>query len=88
MPLTVTLLNVPVLLFTVASVVATLPAVVVISPVKAGRRPASNVPLLILAAFVVSVVADVAKPEILLVEIAAVTLISALTMPAVRFNLP
>ncbi len=37
------------------------PSDVVVSPVKAGRREAERVPLLILAALVVSVVADAAK---------------------------
>jgi hypothetical protein len=50
------------------------------SPVNAGIRAASNVPELMFAALVVSVVADAANPAILLLAIAAEELISALTI--------
>jgi hypothetical protein len=49
----------------VAIVVATVPILVVTSPVNAGSLPAGSVPDVILAAFVVSVVADAASPVIL-----------------------
>ena len=65
---------------TVARVVATAPAVVVISPVSAGMRAAGNVPEVILAALLVSVVADAAKPAIFEAAIAADALTSALTI--------
>ena len=72
--------NVPTLELTVARVVAIAPADVVISPVNAGIREAANAPELILVAFVVSVVADVAKPLIFEVLIPADGLILALVI--------
>ena len=54
---------VPTLEFTVAKVVADDPADVVISPVKAGNLEELNVPEEMLVALVVSVVAEVARPD-------------------------
>jgi hypothetical protein len=53
----------PVLELTVANVKADAPAEVVASPVNAGNLPVGNVPLEILLALVVSVVADATRPR-------------------------
>jgi hypothetical protein len=58
--------NEPVVLFTVARVKADVPAVAVASPVKAGSLAAGKVPLAMLVALVVSVVAEATKPRFVL----------------------
>ena len=56
----------PVLLLTVAKVNALVPAVLVASPENAGSLAAPSVPLEILEALVVSVVAEATKPKLVL----------------------
>jgi hypothetical protein len=58
--------NEPVFEFTVARVKALVPAVLVASPENAGSLAAPRVPLEILEAFVVSVVAEATKPKLVL----------------------
>jgi hypothetical protein len=58
--------NDPVLLLTVAKVNALVPAVLVASPENAGSLAAPRVPLEILEALVVSVVAEATKPKLVL----------------------
>ena len=58
--------NEPMLLFTVANVNALAPAVLVASPVNAGSLAAGKVPLEILLALVVSVVAEATNPKLVL----------------------
>ena len=72
---------VPTLEFTVAKVVADDPAVVVISPVKAGNLAEPNVPAEILVALVVSVVAEVARPDTAPEAIAIATFDAAVIRP-------
>jgi hypothetical protein len=58
--------NDPVLLLTVAKVNALVPAVLEASPENAGSLAAASVPLEILEALVVSVVAEATKPKLVL----------------------
>ena len=66
---------------TVAKVKADEPALLVASPLKAGSRAAARVPLEILLAFVVSVVADPAKPDTALEAMAIVVEAAAVKRP-------